>query len=174
MERMQAKEVSILLGFTTTNLKNYANLLEENGLIIHRNAKNHREYTEHDIKMIRAMIYLNKEKSMLLEDAASLVMSADITDILSQQQELDTRELAQANDNSTDVLSILSNLLQEQKQLRIDMLERDAKHLQFIKVITERLNEQNEALLALQEEIKNLKETNLQIKKDKKDEAPQH
>ena len=174
MERMQAKEVSNMLGFTTTNLKNYANLLEENGLVIHRNAKNHREYTDHDIKMIRAMIYLNKEKSMLLEDAASLVMSADITDILSQQQELDTRELAQANDNSTDVLSILSNLLQEQKQLRIDMLERDTKHLQFIKVITERLNEQNEALLALQEEIKNLKETNLQIKKDKKDEAPKH
>ena len=174
MERMQAKEVSILLGFTTTNLKNYANLLEENGLIIHRNAKNHREYTEHDIKMIRAMIYLNKEKSMLLEDAASLVMSADITDILSQQQELDTRELAQANDNSTDVLSILSNLLQEQKQLRIDMLERDAKHLQFIKIITERLNEQNEALLALQEDIKKLTETNPQNLKNKKDDAPQH
>ena len=63
MERMQAKEVSILLGFTTTNLKNYANLLEENGLIIHRNAKNHREYTNQDINLIKAMIYLNKKKS---------------------------------------------------------------------------------------------------------------
>lgn len=174
MERMQAKEVSFLLGFTTTNLKNYANLLEENGLIIHRNAKNHREYTNQDINLIKAMIYLNKKKSMLLEDAASFVMSADITNILSQQQELDTRKFAQANDNSTDVLSILSNLLQEQKQLRIDMLERDAKHLQFIKIITERLNEQNEALLALQEDIKKLTETNPQNLKNKKDDAPQH
>ena len=62
LERMQAKEVSDLLGFTTTNLKNYANLLEQNGLKIHRNAKNHREYTQQDIKTIQAMIFLNKEK----------------------------------------------------------------------------------------------------------------
>lgn len=157
---MQAKEVSNLLGFTTTNLKNYANLLEQNGLVIHRNAKNHREYTEHDIKMIRAMIYLNKEKSMLLEDAASFVMSADtdINDILSQQNDAKTSELTQTTDNSMGVLSILSNLLQEQKALRTEMLERDEKHLQAMKEAADHLAEQNEALKALQEEVKKLKE----------------
>lgn len=79
-DRIPAKQVANMLGFTTTNLKHYASLLEMNGLKIFRNTRNHREYSEQDVKLLRAMQILNRDKSMLLEDSSSFVMSSD-TDV---------------------------------------------------------------------------------------------
>ncbi|MDN4495621.1 MerR family transcriptional regulator [Ureibacillus aquaedulcis] len=52
-----------------------------------RNSRNHREYTQHDLKILKAMQYLNREKSMSLEDSASKVSASDFDPnaLLSQQ-----------------------------------------------------------------------------------------
>jgi len=73
------------LGVGTTALKKYASLLEQNGHTIGRNDKNHRLYVGEDIALIRAMLILNRHKSVPLEEAASIVTSAgtDIAEILS-------------------------------------------------------------------------------------------
>lgn len=126
MERNNAKQVADMLGFTTTNLKYYASLLEQNGLEIYRNTRNHREYTQQDVKILRAMQYLNREKSMPLEDAASFVMSSDtdIDDILAQKM----APAIAKNDANISVLKQESDndfrlLLAEQRAMREEMKE---------------------------------------------------
>ena len=47
--RLTAKETAEALQFTTTNLKHYAALLEQNGHAFFRNTRNHREYSRHDV-----------------------------------------------------------------------------------------------------------------------------
>ena len=155
VERIQAKDVASLLNFSVTNLKNYANLLEQHGYQIHRNVKNHREYSQEDIKVLQAMIYLNKEKSMLLEDAASFVTSSDtdINEILSQQKNANIPALSQDNDSAIGVLSVLSTLLQEQRQLREEMIQRDNERLEELKKVNEKMNEQAMLMQSLQAEI---------------------
>ncbi|MEK9200331.1 MULTISPECIES: MerR family transcriptional regulator [Bacillales] len=132
MERNNAKQVADMLGFTTTNLKYYASLLEQNGLEIYRNTRNHREYTQQDIKILRAMQYLNREKSMPLEDAASFVMSSDtdIDDILAQKlapeitkNDANISILKQESDNQLRLLTHLSSLLAEQIAMREEIKE---------------------------------------------------
>lgn len=150
MERISAKQVADMLGFTTTNLKHYASLLEQNGLVIYRNTRNHREYTQQDIKILRAMQYLNREKSMSLDEAASFVMSSDtdIDAILASQMtpivginDANISVLAQESNNALHVLTQLSSLLAEQKTLREELQARDIKQNEFIKEIQETFKE---------------------------------
>lgn len=149
MERFSAKDVASLLNFSVTNLKNYANLLEQQGYEIRRNVKNHREYSPEDIKVLQAMIYLNKEKSMLLEDAASFVTSSDtdINDILAQQNVTIVPELPQVSDNTAiGVLQVLSNVLKEQKALREDLIKRDEALMKLEKERFEQMQTMNEKM----------------------------
>lgn len=124
MERISAKELAEILGFTTTNLKHYASLLEQNGLEVYRNTRNHREYTQQDVKILRTMQYLNREKSMPLEEAASFVMSSDtdIDAILAQK----STQMVATNDANISVLkqeSDNTSRLLEQKAM-LEMIEK--------------------------------------------------
>lgn len=166
-QRITAKQTADLLGFTTTNLKHYASLLEQQGLAIYRNTRNHREYSEQDVKLLRAMQTLNRDKSMLLEDAASLVMSSD-TDIDAILAPKSTEIIATIDANmsvvphdsgdSERLLSLISTL-------QTELQARDALHIEFVASIDDKLSaqadimneqakvtaqllEQNEALLA--------------------------
>jgi DNA-binding transcriptional MerR regulator len=150
MERINAKQVADILGFTTTNLKHYASLLEQNGLEIYRNTRNHREYTQQDVKILRAMQYLNRGKSMPLEEAASFVMSSDINvdEILAPKispivakNDSNISVLTQGSDNDVRVLAELSSLLAEQKALREEIHARDIKQAAFIKEIQQTFQE---------------------------------
>lgn len=124
MERISAKELAEILGFTTTNLKHYASLLEQNGLEVYRNTRNHREYTQQDVKILRTMQYLNREKSMPLDEAASFVMSSDtdIDAILAQE----STQMVATNDANISVLkqeSDNTSRLLEQKSM-LEMIEK--------------------------------------------------
>ncbi|MEK9198508.1 MULTISPECIES: MerR family transcriptional regulator [Bacillales] len=77
-EEYTPKQAADILESGTETLKKYALLLEHNGHPVHRNARNHRVYNGIDIALIKAMIKLNREKSMPLEDAASKVTSSDV------------------------------------------------------------------------------------------------
>ncbi|MCY9549984.1 MerR family transcriptional regulator [Lysinibacillus xylanilyticus] len=129
--RLTAKEVADILGFTITNLKHYASLLELNGLKIFRNTRNHREYSEHDVKLLRTMQTLNRDKSLLLEDAASLVMASD-TDIDTIQDEGSTERL----------LAHISALMADNKSLREELHARDKLVLDFQSDISNKMEQQ--------------------------------
>lgn len=153
--RLSAKETADLVELSITNLKHYASLLEFNGLEIHRNTRNHREYTQHDVKIIRAMIKLNKDKSMSLEDAASKVTTSDfpldeflspvlakndanepeVIRVVSQDSEDDSRELAHYQRN-------LSQALNQLKQLQLELQLREKERIEYMQTIDDKLNKQ--------------------------------
>ena len=155
MERISAKQAAEALGFTTTNLKHYASLLEQNGLNIYRNSRNHREYTQYDIIILKAMQYLNREKSMSLEDAASKVTESDFDPNALFSQELqqvvaqtnaDVSIVKQETDNALKILSELSTIITEQKMLRDELLLRDKMQSKFMCSIEETLAKQAEVM----------------------------
>jgi len=155
MERISAKQAAETLGFTTTNLKHYASLLEQNGLNIYRNSRNHREYTQHDVKILKAMQYLNREKSMSLEDAASKVTESDFDPNSLFSQELqqiaarinaDVSVVKQETDNALKIFSELSTIIAEQKMMRDELILRDKLQSEFMNSIEETLAKQAEVM----------------------------
>lgn len=158
LERLSASDTATLLGLKTPNLKHYAELLEQNGLNIYRDAKKHRFYTREDIKILKAMIYLNKEKSMLLEDAASFVMSSD-TDIdhllsESKRNNEEMREIAQSLENNLGTLEVLLSILNEQKAMREDFMKREQSQYEAMKVVETVTLQQNETIKEVLETVK--------------------
>ncbi|RKQ13456.1 transcriptional regulator [Ureibacillus endophyticus] len=80
MDEFTPKQAADFLEINPETLKKYALLLEQNGHNVHRNGRNHRIYNGTDIALIKAMIILNRDKSVNLEHAAGIVTSSD-TDI---------------------------------------------------------------------------------------------
>lgn len=149
--RLTAKEVADILGFTTTNLKHYAGLLEQNGLKLYRNSRNHREYTQTDVNILRTMQYLNREKSMSLEDAASAVTAsdADIDAILAPKispviatNDASISVVPQDAGSAERVLAHLSALMADNKSLREELHSRDKLMLDFQSDISDKMAEQ--------------------------------
>jgi DNA-binding transcriptional MerR regulator len=150
-DRLTAKEVANILGFTTTNLKHYAALLEQNGLQLYRNTRNHREYSQMDVNILRAMQHLNREKSMPLEEAASFVMSSDIdvNAILAPElsQVVATTDanipvVSQVGGSAERVLAHLSALMADNKSLREELHARDKLALDFQSDISDKMEQQ--------------------------------
>lgn len=165
-DRLTAKEVANILGFTTTNLKHYAALLEQNGLQLYRNTRNHREYSQTDVNILRAMQYLNREKAMPLEEAASFVMSSDI-DIntilvpkISQvvaTSDANIPVVQQGNDNAERVVAQAMAVIDA---LRGELNDRDNLMIEFQSAIDEKLEiqtkqiaEQSKTIAKLSEQI---------------------
>ena len=149
--RLSAKETADKLGFTTTNLKHYAALLEQNGHKIFRNTRNHREYTQEDLELLLAMQILNKDKSMLLDEAASLVMSSDtsIQDIISTNSKrmfANIREVSQDSEDNVREVSVINGYLNQ-------LNERDTQYLMLLKELDKKLTEQMNENRQLREEI---------------------
>ena len=153
--RLTAKETAEKLSFTTTNLKHYASLLEQNGHKIFRNTRNHREYSLHDVDLLTAMKILNRDKSMLLEEAASLVMSEDtdlqaILQLSKERIDANIRVVAQEVDANMPELSAINVFLNE-------MNLREQEQLQLLKSINDQLLTQTEENKMLREELANIK-----------------
>lgn len=158
LERLSASDTATLLGLKTPNLKHYAELLEQNGLDIYRDAKKHRFYTRENIKILKAMIYLNREKSMLLDDAASFVMSSD-TDIdhllaESKRDNEERREIAQSIENNLGTLEVLLSILNEQKAMREDFTKREQSQYEAMKAVEIATLQQNETIKEVLETVK--------------------
>jgi len=75
---IRGKQLRDLISLSESNLKRYYELLEQHGYVFSRNSRGHRIYSEDDIKIFRAVIYLNKEKNMSLDNAALFVCSKGV------------------------------------------------------------------------------------------------
>lgn len=169
--RQTAKEVADILGFTTTNLKHYASLLELNGLEVYRNTRNHREYSQQDIKLLRAMQRLNREKSTPLDEAASFVMSSDtdIDAILAQglspvvaTDDANTSVVPQDSGNAervlAEVLALLTQRQEDYAALQEQLAARDKLMIDMQSEVSTQLQEQAATIDELRKEIEQLKE----------------
>lgn len=163
------KEVVEKLETTAETLKKYSLLLEKNGMDISRNKRGHREYSEENIKIIKSLFYLNKEKSMSLEDAASLVLSSDFDFTIMQSTVIDNvTNPAVITLSSNDItlqneviVTVTNQLLQLHNELEVQQ----KKNNEFQKIVTDRLEEQRD-LIIQQEEM--LKKLSRQLEENKK------
>jgi len=169
-ERLHSpKEVVEQLETTAETLKKYSLLLEKNGMDISRNKRGHREYSKENIKVIKALFYLNKEKSVSLEDAASLVLSSDFDFTIMQSNVIDnvtspTVTTLSNNDITLQnevIVMVKNQLLQLHNELEVQKKKDD----EFQKIVTDRLEEQRD-LIIQQEEM--LKELSQQLEESKK------
>ncbi|MEK5489098.1 MULTISPECIES: MerR family transcriptional regulator [Lysinibacillus] len=169
-ERLHSpKEVVEQLELNAETLKKYSLLLEKNGMHISRNKRGHREYSEENIKIIKALIYLNKEKSVSLEEAASLVLSSDFDFTIMQSRVIDnvtnpTVTTLLSNDITLQneiVVMVKNQLLQLHNELEIQKKKDD----EFQKIVTDRLEEQRDLIIQQEEMLKKLSQ---QLEESKK------
>lgn len=152
------KEVVEQLDTSAETLKKYSLLLEKNGMNISRNKRGHRGYSEENIKIIKALIYLNKEKSVNLEDAASLVLSSDFDFTIMHPSVMNnvtnpTVTTLLRNDIALQneiVVMVTNKLIQLHNELEVQRKKDD----EFQKIVTDRLEEQRD-LIIQQEEMLN-------------------
>lgn len=140
------------LGISPSTLRKYSLLLEEDGFVFQRNAKNSRQYTETDVIAIQEMITLIKTEGMTVENASYAVSrkykgkeKTEESDVIESVTE------RQSGDLSTVIVGEIRELketIKIQQEIidgfRIAQEERD---LYFVQILEE-----------FQEEIKQLKE----------------
>ncbi|MBM7608549.1 DNA-binding transcriptional MerR regulator [Lysinibacillus composti] len=63
------------VGISKQKINYYISVLEKNGYKVKRNARSHREYSDRDIEIIKALILLNKNRGVKLNEAAQLLTS---------------------------------------------------------------------------------------------------
>jgi len=157
MEEYTPKQAADFLEIGTETLKKYALLLEQNGHTVHRNARNHRVYNGTDIALIKAMITLNRDKSVTLEHAASIVTSADtdIEEIIGKngrngiQNGIHTAvpTVTTLQDNAwmefyNSFLMELKGLKSENEALQLLIVENTEKHVQAFQEVSSRIDNQ--------------------------------
>lgn len=63
------------VGVSKSSVNHYVSILEEHGYQVTRNARQHREFTDKDLEIVKALLTLNKKRGMKLKEAAQLVMA---------------------------------------------------------------------------------------------------
>ena len=165
-EKLTPKQAADFLELGSEVLKKYALLLEHNGYTIGRNSMNHRYYTGNDLALIKAMIVLNREKSVPLEEAASIVTSSD-TDIEKILGSAVTHNTVHNEVHSviplqiTHELQTLRSFLEKQQQdnesLRDEIKGHEKLLLDFQERVSNKLDEQAELIKQQNETIRELK-----------------
>ena len=62
------------LGISKTSLQHYIHTLEEQGFVVNRNSRMHRQFTEQDVQIVKSFLTLYKKQGYKLEDAAKTVL----------------------------------------------------------------------------------------------------
>ena len=164
---MTPKQLMDLLELSAETLKKYSLLLEKNGMAVERNNRGHRKYSAENIKMIKALIFLNKEKSVNLDDAASMVTSSDFDfNIMKGTNTVMNNDVITLHSNDMTVQNELAITVTNQLQLlKKEMVQRDERNAEFQQIVTERLEEQRDLIMIQEEKIEELKQLLLEEKR---------
>lgn len=164
---MSPKQVVEQLDISTEALKKYSLLLEKNGMEIDRNKRGHRQYSKENVKNIKALIFLNKEKSVNLDEAASMVTTSDFDfNIINVTSTVTNDEVITLQNNGMTVHNELAVTVINQLQLlKNENDQRDMRTAEFQKIITERLEEQRDLIVSQEEKIEELKQLLLEENK---------
>ena len=157
---MSPKQVVEQLDLTTETLKKYSLLLEKNGMDMERNKRGHRMYSEENVTTIKALMFLNKEKSVNLEEAASIVTSSDFDFSTMNVTNTDTNNaVIPLQRNDITVQNELAGTVINQLQLLQNELElRDQRDIKFQEIVTDRLEEQRNLIVKQEEALETLRQ----------------
>ncbi|AMX01170.1 MerR family transcriptional regulator [Rummeliibacillus stabekisii] len=79
MKYFQSGEVADILNISTASLRSYSQLLEHAGYKFKKNTNKQRQYSEHDVHMLSAMLALKNHHGLSLKNAIEKVSSADFS-----------------------------------------------------------------------------------------------
>lgn len=159
------KEVTEQLEVTAETLKKYSLLLEKNGMEVSRNNRGHRQYSDENIKVIKALIYLNKEKSVNLDDAASMVTSSDF-DFTIMDSNVTNPDVTTLTSSVIPIQNeVAATVLNQIQYLQDELKVRNEKDDEFQKIVTERLEEQRNLIIKQEEALEKL---NQQLEEESK------
>lgn len=79
MKYFQSGEIADILNISTASLRSYAQLLEHAGYEFKKNTNKQRQYSDHDVKILRAMLTLKNDHGLALKSAIEKVSSADFS-----------------------------------------------------------------------------------------------
>ena len=118
------------VGISKTSVNYYINILEATGYQVSRNPRNHREYTERDVEIVRSLIALNKERGIRLKDAAQLVIAPDF----------DSNNIAE---------SFMAPRIQQQVIMPQNKYDEISRSMELLTVHVSGIEQQNEQLIQL-------------------------
>lgn len=148
MKYFQAGEVADILNISTASLRSYSQLLEHAGYKFKKNTNKQRQYSEHDINILSAMLALKNHHGLSLKIAIEKVSSADFSpsSVLQPIAERQNESPSALGDeiNNSELYQILELLTSEMIALKVENQELKAL-----------LSAQNDAI------------KNLEIKQDK-------
>ncbi|MER2129275.1 MerR family transcriptional regulator [Solibacillus sp.] len=155
---MTPKQVTEQLDLTTETLKKYSLLLEKAGMDVERNKRGHRQYSEGNLQLIKALMFLNKEKSVNLEDAAEMVTSSDFDfEIMNGTTTVTDNGVITLQHNGIPLQNELATTVMNQLQLLQSKLElQDQRDIEFQKIVTNRLEEQRNLIVKQEEALEKL------------------
>lgn len=163
---MNASDAASILNVSAPSLRAYSQLLEQNGYKIHKNANKQRQYNEHDIDIISAMLALKNRGELSLKEAAIKVSSADfspssvVQSIAERKRDEQSAMTVETFDNELyRILELMSDemvaMRAENKALNERLIGLESKQDATLKAI-ESDNEGNEQMNELMNEIKKL------------------
>lgn len=165
-DNLTPAQAADFLDISAHTVKKYARLLELRGHTIARNGLNHRIFTGTDIALMQAMVVLNRDKSVQLEEAADIVTSTDtdISAILgrtvtqSEPHTTDSTEIAVQGAHNMELLTqIFAQYQNDMATLRNELEQRDQLMLEVQSQINTQLEEQAATIEGLREEIAELR-----------------
>lgn len=164
---MSPKQVVDSLDISAEALKKYSLLLEKSGMDIDRNKRGHRQYSEENVETIKALMFLNKEKSVNLDEAASMVTASDFDfSIMNGTDTVTHNDVIPLQSNDMTVHNELAVTVINQLQLlKSEIDHRDMRTAEFQKIVTERLEEQRDLIVSQEEKIEELKQLLLEENK---------
>lgn len=116
MKYFQSGEVADMFNISTASLRSYAQLLEHAGYEFKKNTNKQRQYSEHDVNILSAMLALKNDHGLALKSAIEKVSSADFSPssvlqpIAERQSELHSAPTDEINnDELYQILELLTS-----------------------------------------------------------------
>lgn len=139
-------QVAEELDVSTSTLRKYSLLLEENGIEFKRNAKNSRQYTDKDVITLQKFITLVKTDGMTVEDAAFAVSGSIFNKKRTDESSVIESDMERYNDDMAAVIvsevKALKEVIKEQQEIidgfRVSQEKRDSY---FVEILEELQNE---------------------------------
>lgn len=159
-ETLTPASVATNLGISGSTLRKYCLLLEENGVIFQRNAKNSRQYTETDVMTLQRMITLMKTDGVTLENAAYTV-SEKVESVPAETSkdgvihDASERQNADIAGVTLNEIRKLKDEIKEQREIidgfRIAQEKRDSYFVEILEELQGEIHRLNETAAALPE-----------------------
>ncbi|HJH12016.1 MAG TPA: hypothetical protein K8V30_10095 [Metalysinibacillus jejuensis] len=161
------KDAAKFLNVSTATLTNYAKHLEDNGYMIARNPKNHRCFVGEDFARMKAMVILNRLRSIPFSEAAQIVTNehTNIKEILQLDKdnlvEGDVPAVQQTQVRATELHEVARELDSIVQQVQAQ----DAMHKAFVHEVGDILEQQSDVIKQQNDLIEQLIRENTRQKK---------